>query len=142
MVLTALRDGEHVVSVLFGLANGHRYLGLRQSLGGEAWKACSPARLLDEQTARHLHRSGRQHFDFGIGDYHHKQALNMQAITLLDACAALSWRGWPWLLAWRARHWLKRQAWFITVKAVWRRLAARSSHKPAAQTLAGGAPPP
>ncbi len=110
VVLTALRDGEHVVSALFGLANGHRYLGLRQSLGGDAWKACSPARLLDEQTARHLHAQGRQHFDFGIGDYHHKQALNMQAIPLLDACAALSWRGTPVVLAWRLRRWLKRQA--------------------------------
>jgi len=29
----------------FDPANGRHYLGLRQSLGGDAWKACLPARL-------------------------------------------------------------------------------------------------
>jgi CelD/BcsL family acetyltransferase involved in cellulose biosynthesis len=113
VVMTALQDGEHVVSALFGLANGQRYLGLRQSLGGEAWKACSPARLLDEQTARHLHAQGRRHFDFGIGDYHHKQALQMRAIPLVDACVALGWRGVPVVWAWRLRRALKRQSWLV-----------------------------
>jgi CelD/BcsL family acetyltransferase involved in cellulose biosynthesis len=125
VVLTALRDGEHVVSALFGLANGHRYIGLRQSLGGDAWKTCSPARLLDEQTARHLHGQGRQHFDFGIGDYHHKQALQMTSIPLLDACQALSPRGVPAALAWRARRLLKQQAWLVAAK---RRLAGEPAH--------------
>jgi CelD/BcsL family acetyltransferase involved in cellulose biosynthesis len=125
VVLTALRDGEHVVSALFGLANGHRYVGLRQSLGGDAWKTCSPARLLDEQTARHLHDQGRQHFDFGIGDYHHKQALQMTSIPLMDACQALSPRGVPAALAWRARRKLKQQAWLVAAK---RRLAGAPSH--------------
>lgn len=116
VVLTALRDGDQVVSALFGLANGHRYIGLRQSLGGEAWKACSPARLLDEQTARQMHSLDLQYFDFGIGDYHHKQALRMSAIPLLDACQALSLRGVPAALAWRARRALKRQAWLVAAK--------------------------
>ena len=125
VVLTALRDGDHVVSALFGLANGHRYVGLRQSLDSDAWKACSPARLLDEQTARHLHDEGRQHFDFGIGDYHHKQALQMTSIPLLDACEALSPRGMPAALAWRARRKLKQQAWLVAAK---RRLAGDAAH--------------
>jgi len=125
VVLTALRDGDHVVSALFGLANGHRYIGLRQSLGGEAWKTCSPARLLDEQTARALHGQGRRHFDFGIGDYHHKQALQMTSIPLVDACQALSPRGLPAVLAWRARRKLKQQAWLVAAK---RRLAGEAAH--------------
>jgi CelD/BcsL family acetyltransferase involved in cellulose biosynthesis len=108
VVMTALRDGEHVVSALFGLANAHRYLGLRQSLGGDAWKACSPARLLDEETARQMHTRGCEHFDFGIGDYHHKHALQMRSIPLLDACAALSWRGLLAVAAWRTRAWIKQ----------------------------------
>ena len=125
VVLTALRDGDQVVSALFGLANGHRYIGLRQSLGGDAWKACSPARLLDEQTARDMHAQGRQHFDFGIGDYHHKQALQMSGIPLLDACQALSPRGVPVALAWRARRTLKRQTWLVAAK---RRLGGNTGH--------------
>jgi CelD/BcsL family acetyltransferase involved in cellulose biosynthesis len=118
VVLTALRDGDHVVSALFGLANASRYLGLRQSLGGDAWKACSPARLLDEETARQMHSSGREYFDFGIGDYRHKHALQMQSIPLLDACTALSWRGLPAVAAWRARVWIKQHPRLI---ALWRR---------------------
>jgi CelD/BcsL family acetyltransferase involved in cellulose biosynthesis len=122
--MTALRDGEHVVSALFGLANGSRYLGLRQSLGGDAWKACSPARLLDEGTARQMHTRGCEHFDFGIGDYHHKHALQMQSIPLLDACAALSWRGLPAVAVWRARVWIKQHPRLL---ALLRRCLRRSS---------------
>jgi CelD/BcsL family acetyltransferase involved in cellulose biosynthesis len=120
VVLTALFDGDHVVSAMLGVANGHRFIGLRQSLGGDAWKLCSPARLLDEQTARHLHGQGREHFDFGIGDYHHKQALQMRSIALADACEALSWRGWPMVWAWRMRVWLKGQAWLVSAVRRWR----------------------
>jgi len=130
VVMTALIDGDEVVSALFGLVNGHRYMGLRQSIGGEAWKACSPARLLDEQTARHFHGQGRQHFDFGIGDYHHKHALNMRTIALVDACEALSPRGLPALWGWRLRRRLKSHP---RVVALWRRMGGlRHSQRPAA----------
>jgi CelD/BcsL family acetyltransferase involved in cellulose biosynthesis len=131
VVLTALKDGDTVVSALFGLANGQRYIGLRQSLGGDAWKTCSPARLLDEQTARVMHGLGRQHFDFGIGDYHHKQALQMTSIPLLDACQALSVRGMPAALAWRLRRRLKEQSWlvrWVRSVAAWRKPRGPSAH--------------
>lgn len=113
VVLTALLDGPHLVTAMLGVANRQRYIGLRQSLGGEAWKNCSPGRLLDEQTARHLHAQGLCHFDFGIGDYAHKDALRMTPIPLLDACVALSGRGVAAALAWRARRLAKRQAWLV-----------------------------
>jgi CelD/BcsL family acetyltransferase involved in cellulose biosynthesis len=110
VVLTALRDGEHVVSALFGVANAQRYIALRQSIGGEAWKACSPGRLLDEGTSHHMHDQGLKFFDFGVGDYFHKATLDMEPIPLRDACVVLSWRGWPvrwaWRLRRRAKHWL------------------------------------
>lgn len=130
VVMTALKDGDEVVSALFGLVNGHRYMGLRQSIGGEAWRACSPARLLDEQTARHFHSQGRQHFDFGIGDYHHKHALNMRSIALLDACDALSPRGLPALWGWRLRRRLKSHP---SVVALWRRVGRMSHLRPGGQ---------
>lgn len=122
VVLTVLLDGEHVVSALFGLANGARYIGLRQSLGGDAWKACSPGRLLDEQTARHMHELGRRHFDFGVGDYFHKTTLQMAQIPLRTLCHALSWRGTLAVLAWRSKRWLKRHP---RVMAAWRQMQAR-----------------
>ncbi len=108
VVLTALRDGDDVVSALFGVANGTRYIALRQSLGGDAWKACSPGRLLDEGTARHLHGQGLGAFDFGVGDYFHKTTLGMTPIPLRDACVALSWRGLPVVWAWRLRGLVKQ----------------------------------
>lgn len=119
VVLTALLDGEHVVSALLGLANDARYIGLRQSLGGDAWKQCSPGRLLDEQTARHMHESGRRHFDFGVGDYFHKTTLQMAQIPLREVSLALSWRGKLAALSWRLKRWLKQQP---RVMAAWRRI--------------------
>lgn len=115
VVLTALMDGPQVVSAMLGVANQHRYIGLRQSLGGPAWKNCSPGRLLDDQTASHLHAQGLRHFDFGIGDYAHKDALRMTPIPLRDACVALSAWGVAAALAWRARRSAKRQAWLVAL---------------------------
>lgn len=108
VVMTALRDGEQVVSALFGVSNSQRYIALRQSIGGDAWKACSPGRLLDESTARHMHGQGCTLFDFGVGDYFHKTTLGMQRIPLRDACIALSLRGRLAQLLWQARRRAKR----------------------------------
>ena len=105
VVLTALCDGDLVVSALFGIANGRRYVALRQSIAGDAVKHLSPARLLDEGTARHLHQLGLCHFDFGIGNYRHKTVLGMRRIPLFEFCRALSWRGLP-LVAW---WWTRRR---------------------------------
>jgi len=117
VVLTVLRDGDHVVSALLGVANGQRYIGLRQSINSaDTWRPCSPGRLLDERTARHLHEQGLVFFDFGIGDYFHKQALKMQMIPLIDVCQALTWRGLPAALAWRARQRLKSSGRLVSFK--------------------------
>jgi CelD/BcsL family acetyltransferase involved in cellulose biosynthesis len=113
VVLTCLRDGEHLVAAQFGVANGSRYIALRLSNGGDAWSNCSPGRLLLERTAHHLHAAGLTWFDFGIGEYAHKAVFNVSRIPLLDAVEALSWRGWPAVWAWRARRWAKRQAWLV-----------------------------
>lgn len=116
VVVTALRDDDAVVSAMLGVANAHRYVALRQSIGGAAWKNASPGRLLDDGTARHLHGQGLTQFDFGIGDYHHKAALKMQHIPLYAGCVPLSWRGVPVAALWRARRWLKAQP---ALRALW-----------------------
>lgn len=115
VVLTALRDGDEVVAAQFGVANRHRYIALRLSTGGNEWKAVSPGRLLCERTAQHLHAQGLRWFDFGIGDYRHKQAFGVSHMALLDGCEALSWRGLPMAWAWRLRQALKRQRWLVAL---------------------------
>lgn len=110
VVMTALYDGDEVVSGLLGVANGRRYIALRQSLGDARWKACSPGRLLDEGTARHMHEQGWRWFDFGVGSYFHKTTLDMQPIALLQGCVPLTWRGHPWAWAWQAKLALKSMA--------------------------------
>jgi CelD/BcsL family acetyltransferase involved in cellulose biosynthesis len=115
VVLTALRDGDHIVAALFGVANGDRFIALRLSIGGDEWKACSPGRLLCERTARHLNEQGLHWFDFGIGDYFHKETFQVTHIPLHDACEALSWRGVPMTWWWRLRRALKRQAWLVAL---------------------------
>ena len=115
VVLTALRDGEHLVAALFGVANRDRFVALRLSIEGGAWKSCSPGRLLCERTARHLHEQGLRWFDFGIGDYFHKQTFQVTRIPLHDACVALSWRGMPVSWWWHTRRSLKRQVWLLTL---------------------------
>jgi CelD/BcsL family acetyltransferase involved in cellulose biosynthesis len=115
VVLTALRDGEHLVAALYGIANHARFIALRLSTGGDAWAACSPGRLLLERTACHLHAQGVHWFDFGIGGYSHKAFFKVRSIPLFDAVDALSWRGLPLAWAWRARRALKRQIWLVRV---------------------------
>jgi CelD/BcsL family acetyltransferase involved in cellulose biosynthesis len=115
VVLTALRDGDQVVAAQLGVASGQRYIALRLSTGGDAWKACSPGRLLCERTARHLHEKGLKWFDFGIGDYQHKQMFDVGHIALVDGCEALSWRGQPLAWHWRFRRAMKRQTWLVAL---------------------------
>ncbi len=128
VVLTALRDGEHLVAAQLGIANRNRYVALRQTMGGDQWHASSPGRLLNERTAYHLYEQGLRWFDFGIGSYRHKQMFRVSQIPLYDACEALSWRGVPVNWAWRLRRALKRQAWLV---ALWRHIKSGITREPA-----------
>jgi CelD/BcsL family acetyltransferase involved in cellulose biosynthesis len=115
VMLTVLRDGESLVAAHYGIANARRYIALRTSIGGDAWKSVTPGRLLFDRTIRHLRdESGLSYFDFGIGAYRHKETFGVTPITLYDACEALSWRGQVWASAWRLRRALKRQTWLRT----------------------------
>lgn len=123
VVLTALRDGAHVVAAQFGIADGDRFISLRLSTGGEDWSACSPGRLLLERTAAHLHAQGLRGIDFGIGAYRHKQMFDVTPIALVDAVQALSWRGLPAVWAWRLKRRLKQQRWLVAAVRRWPRAA-------------------
>ena len=113
VVLTALRCRGELVAALYGISDGTRYVALRISHAGEAWKHCAPGKLLLERTIHHLHSPGLRHIDFAIGDYFHKRVFKMAQTPLVDACVALSWRGLPAVWAWRTRRGLKRQAWIV-----------------------------
>jgi CelD/BcsL family acetyltransferase involved in cellulose biosynthesis len=113
VVLTALRCGTELVAALYGISDGERYVALRITHAGEAWKHCAPGKLLLERTVRHLHGQGIRYIDFAIGDYFHKRVFGVSHTPLLDACVALSVRGVPRVLAWRTKRWIKRQGWLI-----------------------------
>lgn len=115
VVLSALRDGSQLVAAQFGVANSSRHVALRLTMGGDAWNASSPGRLLMAQTAQDLFGHGLRWFDFGIGDYQHKRWFRVENIPLHDACAALSWRGLPMAWAWRLRRALKRRPWIVAL---------------------------
>ncbi|MDB5819410.1 MAG: family N-acetyltransferase, partial [Rhizobacter sp.] len=107
VVLTALRSRGELVAALYGICDGERYVALRISHAGSAWKACAPGKLLLERTMHHLHGLGLRHIDFAIGDYFHKRVFGVTSTPLVDACVPLSVRGVPAAAKWRGRRWLK-----------------------------------
>jgi len=109
VVLTALTCRGELVAGLYGICDGARYVALRITYAGEAWKHCVPGKLLLERTVHHLHGQGVRYIDFAIGDYFHKRVFGVSHTPLVDACVALSVKGVPKMLAWRFRRLLKRQ---------------------------------
>ena len=107
-VLSALTSGEEVVATLLGIRTGSRYVMLRNSNAGEKWSNCSPGRLIIERTMAALHQDGVRSFDFSIGNYAYKRRFGVAPLALVDITAALSWRGWPYVLRDRAVCELRR----------------------------------
>jgi CelD/BcsL family acetyltransferase involved in cellulose biosynthesis len=107
-VLSALTSGEEVVATLLGIRSGSRYVMLRNSNAGEKWSNCSPGRLIIERTMAALHQDGVRSFDFSIGNYAYKRRFGVAPLALVDITAALSWRGWPYVLRDRAACELRR----------------------------------
>jgi CelD/BcsL family acetyltransferase involved in cellulose biosynthesis len=101
-VLSALTSGEEVVATLLGIRSGSRYVMLRNSNAGEKWSNCSPGRQIIERTMAALHQDGVRSFDFSIGNYAYKRRFGVAPLALVDITAALSWRGWPYVLRDRA----------------------------------------
>ena len=54
VVVTALRAGDEVVGALLGIWSGPRFTILRIGNAGEAWKTCSPGRLVITRTMEEL----------------------------------------------------------------------------------------
>jgi CelD/BcsL family acetyltransferase involved in cellulose biosynthesis len=101
-LVSALTVGDEVVATLLGIRSGARYVMIRISNAGEKWSNCSPGRLIIERTMAALHKHGVREFDFSIGNYAYKRRFGVARLPLIDISAALSARGWPYVLRDRA----------------------------------------
>jgi CelD/BcsL family acetyltransferase involved in cellulose biosynthesis len=97
-VISTLTVGTEVVATLLGIRSGARFLMVRFSNAGEKWSNCSPGRLVIERTMAALHKEGVREFDFSVGNYAYKRRFGVVGVPLVDITAALSWRGWPFVL--------------------------------------------
>lgn len=121
VIITALMSENNLVAALFGLFDGRSYVMLRICHAGDAWKTCSPGKLLIERTMHHLHQQGCRHFDFAIGDYFHKRVFQVEHTLLWEGRLPLSWRGHVATALWRLKHALKRQGWFPAIRRLLKR---------------------
>jgi CelD/BcsL family acetyltransferase involved in cellulose biosynthesis len=95
VAMTVLLAGEEVVGALLGLRDGDVFSILRISNAGEAWKSCSPGRLVIARTMEHLCEVGCTSFDFTTGDYEFKRRLGVELGPLFELTEAKSWLGVP-----------------------------------------------
>jgi len=95
VVMTVLLCGEDPVAALLGVRDGDVFTILRISNAGEAWKPCSPGRLVITRTIEHLCGEGCTSFDFTTGDYEFKRRLGVERRQLFELTQAKSWWGVP-----------------------------------------------
>ncbi|MFI5011314.1 MAG: GNAT family N-acetyltransferase [Hyphomicrobiales bacterium] len=95
VAMTVLLAGEEVVAALLGLRHGDVFSVLRISNAGEAWKSCSPGRLVIARTMEHLCEEGCTSFDFTTGDYEFKRRLGVELGPLFELTEAKSLWGVP-----------------------------------------------
>jgi CelD/BcsL family acetyltransferase involved in cellulose biosynthesis len=89
----ALTAGDQLVGGLLCVSNGSSFAFTRICFAPGHWAACSPGRLVLEQTIMALHIDGARHFDLSIGDFPYKADFGVQVEPLVDVVSALSWRG-------------------------------------------------
>ena len=129
IIFGALRVGEELVGGLIGIADCDRIVFVRLSHGGEAWRTCSPGRLVIERVLEWAHGAGYRKIDFSIGDYDYKDDFGIDTVSLYEVTQAGSWRG----MARVARAQLKgvaRRSNFL------RRMRRRFARNPAAKIIA------
>lgn len=87
------------VAVLLGVTHRTTFTLLRIADAGEAWRHCSPGRLVVLETMRYLVEHGVRTFDMGIGDYPFKRWIGCTPYNLYDLELALRWKARPkvWL---------------------------------------------
>ncbi len=108
VVLTALMQGEEIVSALLGLKHNKSFVMVRLSSGDREWAHCSPGRLVIVRTMQMLQSQGFRHFDFSIGDQAYKRRLGAKPSPLFAFTGALSSRGWPLVAYDRAKDTIRR----------------------------------
>ncbi|SED62839.1 Acetyltransferase involved in cellulose biosynthesis, CelD/BcsL family [Rhizobiales bacterium GAS191] len=94
-VMTVLLAGEDVVAALLGVRDDGVFSMVRISNAGEAWRSCSPGRLVITRTIEQLSAEGCGCFDFTIGDYEFKRRLGGERLELFELTQARSLRGLP-----------------------------------------------
>lgn len=90
----ALAVGDQIIAAVFGLIDRDRFLLLRIANAGEAWKHCSPGRLIVAEVIRWMMARGFTALDMTIGDYPFKRQFDPVAMPLVDLTLPLGWRGW------------------------------------------------
>jgi CelD/BcsL family acetyltransferase involved in cellulose biosynthesis len=95
-------DGK-IVATVFGIADSRSFLLLRIANAGEAWKHCSPGRLIATEIVQWLMSHGMGRIDMTIGDYAFKRQFNPIPYPLVELVEARSWRALPVIARHRAR---------------------------------------
>jgi CelD/BcsL family acetyltransferase involved in cellulose biosynthesis len=89
----ALTAGDSLVGGLICITNGTSYAFTRICFAPGHWTACSPGRLVLEQTMIALHIEGARDFDLSVGDFAYKGDFGVVPYALTNIVSALSWRG-------------------------------------------------
>ena len=93
LVFAVLRVNEELIGAFFGIADSARIVLVRLSHGGDAWRKCSPGRLVIERVLKWAHGAGYRLIDFSIGDHDYKQGFGVTSVPLYELITAGSWRG-------------------------------------------------
>ncbi len=106
--LFTLSGNGEVCAALLGVARGSTFTLLRISTAGGTWLRMSPGRLIIIEAMRYFTARGMTTFDMGIGEYAFKDRFGAEGEPLVSLSAALSLKGWPHVLAHRAKAGVRR----------------------------------
>lgn len=120
------------VAVLLGITYRTTFTLLRIADAGEAWRHCSPGRLVVLETMRHLVDRGVHTFDMGIGDYPFKRWIGCTPYNLYELELALAWKAWPKVWLARLKRAVRRHP---AALALARRIKGLIGEKPQAYPL-------
>lgn len=142
--LYTLEAGGTLAAVVLGVTHRGGFTLLRIADGGEAWRHCSPGRMVVLGVMRELVASGVRCFDMGIGDYPFKRWIGCIPYPLYDLDVALSWRGRPAVALARLEKSIRASPRALALaRRISRRLPGRSAARgrAAAQAAAQAAEP-
>ena len=107
-MLFSLEVDGTIVAAVFGVSDERSFLLLRIANAGEAWKHCSPGRLIATEIIQWLIANGRRRIDMTIGDYAFKRQFDPMPYPLVELVEGRSWRALPVVARHRARDLVHR----------------------------------